>query len=1085
MHPSVIAPRPARAWEDPMRFEHRREPAHAPLGAWPDADSARTGDRFASPFVQSLNGSWKFHLAAAPEAAPAGFAAPEFDDRGWAGIPVPGNWQLTQPACPDRPLYTNIIYPFQPNPPLVPDANPTGLYRRTFTLPENWAGRRVFLVFESADSAVTAWVNGQEAGYGEDSKLPSEFEITRFLRPGVNQLAARVPRYCAGTYLEDQDYWQMSGLQRDVYLVAKPPVHLRDYAVHTTLAPDGPDAVLHAQVFLASVPRLTRTDADFARTCPPGRPAVPEFARYSCELALFAPDGRPLLAAPLTAAFDETSPMYGGNRQRKGCAQFHVPVPAPRRWTPETPDLYTAVFTLKDAAGQVLEAERCRCGFRQVEIRDRQLLLNGRRLRVRGVNRHEFHPDRGRAVTEADMRRDILLMKQLNFNAVRASHYPNHPRWYELCDELGLCVIGEANLETHGVQADLTTDPAWAQAYLARAVRMALCLRNHPSIIVWSLGNESYFGPHHAAMAAWLRAFDPTRPVQYESGNPGPAVTDIMCPMYPGFDWIRQVMADPAETRPMIMCEYAYAKGNATGNFAAFWKLVERYPAFQGGFIWDWADKLLRLTLPDGRRVLGYGNDLGEAFDYAAAGEDPTQVLNGIVGADLDPHPGAWEVKNVQAPVTFLSGDLARHEILVWNKHHALDLAHLDLEWELTLDGQPQATGRQPMPDTAPDAKTAAALPVPPPAPAHPTLPSCHLSVLPSVPFDAPTPERFLNLRAVLNRDLPWAAAGHVVAWNQFVLPAPLLSPVPSFRPSVLPSHPTVAQNKTDNRLELAGPDWRFAWDRADGRLVSWRVRDRELLAGPVTEEFMRAPTDNDWLLGNAHSYWKEWQANGLAALTRRLTACELRPAADGAAELRVTSTLTGTDPARPIRCELRWHVTAAGEITLDQETDIPDAFPLIPRIGVRLLLPPGLEEVRWFGRGPWENYPDRHTAALVGAYQNTVTGLFENYACPGECGLRTDTRWLELADPDRRCGLRIRGAPQFHFSALHHSREALTAAKHVWELTPQPEVFLHLDGWHQGLGGDTGWTRNVHPDYRPGPGHRTWRLILTPLPGA
>lgn len=1051
-------------WENPQVIEKNRELMHAPLGAYETADQARTCNRRLSRYVQSLNGEWAFHLAHSPLTVPAEFWSDSFDLADWGATTVPGNWQL-QKGCWDLPLYTNCVYPFQPNPPYVPEENPTGCYRRTFSVPSDWAGRTVFLVFESVDSAFYVWVNGQQVGYSQDSRLSAEFDITSCLRSGENTVSVQVMRYCDGTYLEDQDYWQMSGIQRDVYLYSKPVAHVRDYRVRTVFDRDYRNATLDVTAFLSNIQHLRRNRADFNRRTPIGRGHEPEFARYSAGFVLYDADGKTVLPESVRAVFSEVTNMYLRDLPEKGAATVSVSVPAPHPWSAEDPYLYTLVVTLHDETGMAIDFESCRVGFRQVEIRDRQVFVNGQRMVVRGVNRHEFHPDRGRAVTEADMRRDIVLMKQFNFNAVRTSHYPNDPRWYDLCDELGLYVVDEANLETHGVMGDLSQDPAWASAYLSRAVRMVLRDRNHPCVCFWSLGNESFKGPHHAAMANWVRWADPTRPVQYESGNPGPEITDIMVPMYPGLEWVRQIMESDEERRPMIMCEYAYAKGNATGNFRKFWDFVDRYPSFQGGFIWDWADKSLRLALPDGRRVLGYGNDFGENFDYVAAGEHGSQVLNGIVGADLTPHPGVWEVKKVQAPVVFLPANLAEGSVTVWNKYQFSSLAHLDILWDVKQNGKVIRSGRMPAPEVIPGGKGVVVCPVP------------------GLAAGSAGGERFLHLRAVLNRDFPWASAGFEVTWDQFALPE---SAVQDGCDKAQPSRMAAGRDgglrfvatASSPALVVSGDGWAASWDRASGFLTSWRKGSQEQLVSPVREIFHRAPTDNDWAFDYPWTYFKQSERAGLAKLDRRLVEFEAGALSPRSVLVRSVSELTGTDPAHPIRCAISYLCKDDGTLAIEQNVIIPDAFPFVSRIGLLFALRPGLEQVRWYGRGPWENYADRKESALVDEYGRTVTGMLEPYPIPGECGGREDVRWVELTDGSS-CGIHAAGSPLLHFSALHFAPEDLTGVRHDWELQPRQETYLILDGWHMGVGGDAGWTLNVYPEYMIKPGTYRWGCVL------
>ena len=1021
-------------WDDPLVFERQRVPMHAPLGAWPDAESARSGRWLDSPFVLKLDGLWKFHWFPNPCAVPPEVADPAFSDANWRELPVPSNWQLHQ--TPDKPIYTNIVYPFEPNPPHPPPDNPTGVYRRRFELPAEWKDRRIFLVFESADSAVKVWVNGHEAGYSQDSRLPAEFEITAFLRPGVNLIAALVPRYCDGSYLEDQDYWQMSGLQRPVFLYAKPPVHLRDYLVQTTFDSTFENAHLTASAF------ITPTS---------------DMGRWRVRFALFDPEGHPLWPDPPTAPIQTVTPMGAQvNGQWRGAATIRVPLSRPRLWSAETPDLYTLVFSLLDPDGRAVDHERARVGFRQIEIRDRQIFLNGRRLVLRGVNRHEFHPERGRALTEEDMRRDILQMKRLNFNAVRTCHYPDDTRWYDLCDELGLYLVDETNLETHGLLGALSHDPVWVHAYMARAVRMVLRDRNHPSVLFWSLGNESGAGPHHAAMAGWIRQVDPTRPVQYESGHPGPAISDLFVPMYPSPQALRNILASGREPRPIVLCEYAYAKGNATGNFADYWQLVWEFPQFHGGFIWDWHDKALTLTLPDGRKGWGYGGDFGCGFDYPRYKEHPTQVLNGLVAPDLTPHPGAWEVKNVQAPIaiTATADDLRNRQVRIHNRHAVLDLARFEAVWEWMEEGRSLQHGTIPLP------------PVPPGE-----------TLLLNVPWPdrgfVAGPEYALLIRVRLARDEVWAPRGHEIAWAQFLLPRRLAvrSPAPRGR--------LRTEEEGDQFRILAGRT-EIRFDRRQGLLTGVDVDGRDLLLQGPQDNVRRAPTDNDFLLGSEIAYASDWKAAGLDRPLRRRVEHVGLAFSDGAVEMRVCAELQPVGSEARLYSDHHYRVQPDGSVHVAIRLQADETLPCLARVGVEMVLAPSLEEVEWYGRGPFENYPDRKSAAWIARHRNTVHGLFEPlYIRPGECGGREDVRWVAFTDTDGG-GLRFEGDPVFHFDALHFTIDDLMAADHVWKLTPRAEIVLHLDHRHMGVGGDTGWTRNVHDEYliRPGLFQWSWRLV-------
>jgi len=1030
-------------WSDVMVTGVSRVLTHVPLGAYADRNAAARGG--ASPFRLCLDGSWRFQLTSSPDAMPGDFLdEAETAGDGWLDMPVPSNWQLDERVA-DQPIYTNTPYPFEGAAPLVPDVNPTGWYRHSFEVPAGWGGREIFLHFGSCDSACKLWVNSVEAGYSEDSKLPHEFNVTALVKPGRNRLSVMVPRYCTGFWLECQDYWHLSGIQRSVTLFSKPLVHIRDFAVQTVFDDAFLDAQLRVRVFL-------NPEADFRG--------------YAVAIRLIDAGGLVVESdAPVPVA--DRTPMYTDFHLERGSAYVQLPVPSPRIWTAETPHLYTLVISLVDPSGAAVDFERCRLGFRQVEIRDGVLCLNGRRMIVRGVNDHEHHPERGRSLTGADMRDELVAMKRLNFNAVRTSHYPHDDAFYDLCDELGLYVVDEANLETHGVEAQITKDPLWMNAFMERAQRMALRDRNHPCVVIWSLGNESYHGPHHAAMAAWLRHLDPTRPVQYESGFPGPAITDIMAPMYPKLDWVEAKLAEAGETRPMILCEYAYSKGNALGNFHNYWDLTERLPRFQGGFIWDWRDKAL-VRRVHGRLEWAYGNefDAGIGPDGYAYGkkENPQMCLNGVVQPDLTPKPGAWEVMKVQAPVQFAAEGLATlrdGRVVIRNRYLALGLDHLALQWELTVNGEPVQQGQLVMPSVAPAGDAEVQIPF--------TLPSA-----------GTRDEIWLNLDAVQTAATDWSEAGHVVAWEQFALHAEAEAgddPVPAVHLAAAEA-PRVDEDERWIRVIVAGGV--FWFDRARGVLARWQGADgQELLQAPLEPCFMRARTDNDDMVGKPGSYYDEWRRAGLDRLTVAVVDCRAEAAADEGVVTVHCVTRHAAPPAggASILCTVIFRIDAAGRVKVVQSVDATGvAVTTLPRVGMRTALAQEFDRLAWYGRGPHENYPDRKTSARVGCYTGTVADSFFPFVDPGECGGHQDTRWVRVQREDGR-GLLVEGSPLLHFSALPYPVEALLAAGHVYELPGSSAVALHLDGFHLGLGGDTGWTQNVHPEYLLPPGPYEWEF--------
>ena len=562
-------------WENPRVVGRNKLAAHVPLAPFADEGTALRLPQDRSPFRRTLNGDWRFCWAPNPDAAPDDFYRADYDDAAWDTLPVPANWQL---HGYDVPMYTNVQYPFPIDDlPGVPhDDNPVGSYRTAFALPAEWAGRSIRLVFDGVESAFYVWVNGQEVGYSQDSRLPAEFDVTPYVHSGENTLAVRVYRWSDGSYLEDQDHWRLSGIHRDVYLLAVPRVYVRDLGARTVFDDAYRDATLALRVRVENV----------------GDHSVAGYLLQAHLLDAAGAEAVPPIAARLAVAAGQESVV-----------ELAAAVPAPHKWSAETPYLYDLMVTLADEDGHTVEVVRNRIGFRQVEIKDAQLCVNGRPIRVGGVNRHDHDPDTGKVVTLASMRQDIEVMKRHNVNAVRTCHYPNDTRFLDLCDEYGLYVFDEANLESHGVWDRLTKDPEWEHAFLERAMRMVERDKNHASVIVWSLGNESGYGPNHAAMSAWIRANDPTRPVHYHPAEDAPSV-DILAPMYPSVARIIEMAQVPGETRPVIMCEYAHSMGNSTGNLKEYWQAVDTYPRLQGGFIWDWVDQGLRQRTAEGGGVV-------------------------------------------------------------------------------------------------------------------------------------------------------------------------------------------------------------------------------------------------------------------------------------------------------------------------------------------------------------------------------------------------------------------------------------------------------------------------------------------------
>lgn len=1048
-------------WENPLLTGIRRRLGHCTKASYATLAQALACRREDSPFRKSLNGMWKFRLAPTPEAAGEAFAAPDFDDTGWKEIDVPSNWTM---RGYDKPIYTNIKMPIPCDPPYVPaDDNPTGCYRTTFTVPDDWTEREVFLCFDGVESMYYVWVNGHFVGMAKDSRLPSEFHITPCLQPGgKNVLAVKVLRWSDGSYLEDQDHWWMAGIYRGVYLFSSPKVHIRDFAVRTTFDKKFQDATLQVDVFVE----------DLGKDKKDKKPDTLE--DYRIEGMLYDRNGKEVLRRAMEA---KANPLQ---------TELLATVRRPQKWSAEEPNLYTLVLKLRDPQGHLVDLTSTRVGFRQVEIRNRQLLLNGQAVYLRGVNRHDFHERNGKTVSEADMRTDIRLMKQFNFNTVRTCHYPNDERFYELCDEYGLYVIDEANIECHAVENAISRNPLWTAAFVDRGMRMVQRDRNHPCVIVWSLGNESGYGENHDALAGWIRRYDPTRPLHYEGavgrdrGYDSRTVTDILCPMYPSLERLREWAANPIlnegaathrtslpgdpngkEYRPIIMCEYAHSMGNSTGNLKEYWDRIESTPGLQGGCIWDWIDQALVKTDETGREYWAYGGDFGDEIN------DKNFCCNGLLAPDRTPHPALWECKKVFQPVAFQASSAFRKQgkLRVTNKRFFTDLSDLSGEWEIMVDGQTVRSG------------SLGRLTLPPRTTKTLVLPAAARQALKKLSSGR---EAFLNVRMLLVHDTSWAEKGHVVAWEQFRLPGKPSAPPVAVRKSSRP----LCVEQTASFLRVQGEDFRIEFDAAQGRMMRFvRSGTDLLLAGPRLNVW-RAPTDNDgvkqmegWYLEGKALH--KWLQAGLHEMEFQTTDCRVRRAGPETVVVAVETLAQGKGNKPGFRQEHVYTIRAGGRVEVKNVVVADPRLPELPRIGVTLLLPGRLENVRYFGRGPWENYCDRNSGAMVGRYETTVDGMMEKYVLPQEYGNRTDTRWVSLTD-SQGCGLRVIGSPTFEFSASHYTADDLYRATHLHKLVRREEIILNIDHRQRGLGG-----ASCGPDtlekYRIDPGRFTFAFVLLP----
>jgi beta-galactosidase len=947
-----------RPWTDPTLLQIGRLAMHTPLTGF---------ER------RSLDGTWALAMFEHPDAVPADAVV---RPHGGTNVEVPGNWTMQSlrsgDGTPfvDLPHYTNIQMPFPGAPPTLPSRNPTGVYSTDFTVPRGWSRRRTILHVAGADSVHAVYLNGEFVGYGTDSRLPSEYDLSPHLRPGGNHLAIVVVRYSAHSFIEDQDHWWMAGLHRSVWVESRPPVHVGDVTVDVDFDPDtGTGSVdVDATVVFAGAPEPGWTVAT-TLTDPAGKQVGRELRRDVPHIT-----DRP---------YDFTGT----------CTSASWTVPRARPWSAEQPDLYTVTTRLLDPGGEVVHTEHHRIGLRRTEVRGNELLVNGQPIWIFGVNRHDHHPERGSAVSADDIRTDLEVMRRHNITAIRTSHYPNDTAFYDLCDELGFYVIDEANIESHGYYSSVCGDATYRAAFLDRGGRMVQRDRNHPCVIVWSLGNESGYGENHDALAGWIRRVDPSRPLHYEAPmrthgwvDGGRNVTDLVCPMYPEIDRIRAYGEDPLGDRPLVMCEYSHAMGNSNGSLADYWDTIVATPGLQGGFIWEWKDHGLRQELADGTVRFAYGGQFGDEPN------DGNFVADGLVSPDVEPHPAMREVAWVYRPVTV---ERSRRGVRIRNRRSFRDLRDLRARFEYRVEGEIVAKG---------------------------TL--RHPVVAASTHVDVPLPRGVrtgANARlAVLwetRHDTWYAPAGHLVAWDEVELGRT--------RPHTVPAD---GEHPGDVVAAPRPAVWRAAIDN-DGYKLMRELTRRSGIGNPTLERWIELGLD---------------RPDGADLLDHELVVTE---ATDG--------------------------------IVYEHAFVVTEELADLPRVGVVLTLPARYRIVRYHGRGPHENYPDRNRSALMGIWEGPPDE--QPYLVPQEYGLRTDCRWLELVDPDEGDSIRIDalGEAPFHCSATRHSAHDLFAAPTRPDLRQSDDLVVHLDAAHRGVGtGSCG--PDVLPQYRIAPGRYRLRYRIT-----
>ncbi|KAL1634227.1 hypothetical protein SLS58_010771 [Diplodia intermedia] len=1030
-------------WSNLEVIHRNTLPPRASFFNYASTSAALSYDPAKSDSTVSLNGPWKFHYASSPYRTPEGFQTPGFDASAWPDIPVPSMWQMEGYG---KPHYTNLPYPFPVDPPNVPlDDNPTGSYRRNFTVPKEWGDSQIRLRFEGVDSAFHVWINGEEVGYSQGARNPSEFDITPFLDfAGENTVAVSVYQWSDGSYLEDQDQWWLSGIFRDVNLLAFPKSHIQDFFAQTLLDDEYNNATLRVDVTVRGTGTL--------------------------HLSLYDSDKSTLI---LDSSTDIPSPSTSPIR-------LDLALASPRKWTAEDPYLYHLALTLNNQ-----QTVPHRIGVRSAAIRDGIFTVNGARVLFRGVNRHEHHPSRGRAVGPDLLRHDLLLMKTHNVNAIRTCHQPNDPRLYDLADELGFWVMDEADLETHGfacveeeaLSADekrlpyeqrkalvyeaagaWTSDNArWEQAYVDRVRQLVVRDRNHACVVLWSLGNEAFYGRNHRAMYAWAKANDPTRAVHYE-GDVRAETADLFSLMYPELRALREFAAawdgaakEEEKKKPLVLCEFAHAMGNGPGGLREYMELFYEHPCLQGGWVWEWANHGLEATSPDGHKYYAYGGDFGDQPN------DGTFVMDGLVRSDHSVGPGLLEYKKAIEPVQFVAADVAAGSATVINRYDFSSLEHLACSVSVVQDGSVTSLGAAHVPDILPGQKGA-------------------------VTFPKLEPGRLregshLQLDWKLKHSTAWAEAGHEVATHQLLLRPYADDDDPAVNPS--PSAAISASQTSPADLTITGPTSTWTFDLATGLLSSWKKKSSSPSSSTTTTEnllrssprltFHRAPTDNDHGGGDAH----DWAAKQLHLA---------RPHRRGAVRWRQdenSNTVTVTTSHRYAPPVLEWgvdvhttyvfHARRASDADTDADAvhittvatahgkNLPATF---ARVGWEFgIAAAALESVRWFGRGPGEGYRDKKASQRVGNWAvGKVDELWTGYEVPQECGNRADVRWVRFCGGDG-LGLTaefVGGGGVGNFAASRFGAEDVVKAGHPFELEGrgrEGEVLVRLDVEHQGLG--------------------------------
>jgi len=1011
-------------WENPALTSFNTTKPHVTYIPYDSEIKAIKNNPDESSAYMLLNGKWKFKLSDNYTQVPANFFQPGFDASSWAMIDVPSTWEVQGYSYP---IYTNSDYEFYPKTPLPPhvpyDYNPVGTYLTEITVPKTFDGKNIFIQFGAVKSFFYIWLNGKYIGFSKDSKTPAEFDLTPYLKEGINTLALQVFRWSDGSYLECQDMWRMSGINRDVFIYARPQTYVRDFFAKGNLKDNYTKGNLEIDIL------FNKLSAD-------------DLKKYKLQINLYDNNN---IDKPVSTETISLNRATG-----KDSLHYEKSIPDVKKWSAETPDLYILTLTLLDQNGKCIESLSNRIGFRTSEIKNGLLLINGVPIKLKGVNRHEFDPVKGNTIPKEMMLLDVKLMKRNNINAVRTCHYPNDPYWYELCDEYGLYLIDEANIESHGMGYEpdrtLGNNPVWENAHIDRTRRMLERDKNHPSVIIWSLGNEAGNGCNFQATYNWIKTRDLSRPVQYERAE-HEWNTDIFCPMYASVKRILEY-ASKKQDKPLIECEYAHAMGNSTGNLIDYWDAIDNNEQLQGGFIWDWVDQGLQKSDSLGRKFWAFGGDFGPK-DVPSDGNFCT---NGLVFPDRIPHPGLSEVKKVYQYVKFKAIDLNKPSFRLTNKYAFIDLRNTQLKWEVTENGINIAKGILTTDNITPGN-------------------SRDYSVSWKAPSPKPGRIYYLNLYLITTDDRPLLGKGHILASEQFELP--YSTAATELKATTLPS---LISSESGGDITVKGKTFSIVFDKASGTISSYTYQGKQLLEQGPFPNFRRAPLDND-IGSQMFVKCKPWYD---ASENRIIKSVILDKTDDKAVKITVNY---GFPDANSELTSI-YTVTGKGDILVENNLKAGPDLPWIPRLGVNMRLNGSLNQVDWLGRGPFENYIDRKTAAIVGKYHTTTNEMYTSYVRPQENGYRTDVKWVSIND-GKSVGIFIEGSPNLGFSALPYTYDDLKGfeqkGKHGNLLQKEKFTDLNLDYMQCGVGGDDSWGAWPMEKYLIPAKDYTWSYRLRP----